>query len=80
MHFYYFYFFLIKDNGGDGVVAARHLKMYGLNPELFIVKKPKSELIEKLLCTCKVNDIPIFDNDELLKELEEKKITLQEKI
>ena len=54
--------------------------MFGLNPELFIVKRPKSEFFEKLIGTCDVNNIPIFDYEELSQELSQKKITLEEKI
>ncbi|KAF2423766.1 YjeF N-terminal domain-like protein [Tothia fuscella] len=36
------------NNGGDGLVAARHLKMYGYEPTMYYPKRPKNELYERL--------------------------------
>lgn len=34
------------NNGGDGLVAARHLWHYGYKPTVYYPKKPKNELYE----------------------------------
>ena len=59
------------------MVAARHLKMLGMTPQIYIVKKPEKALFINLLKTCEVNDIQVFDHQELTAELERKNITLQ---
>lgn len=34
------------NNGGDGLVAARHLSQYGYNPSVYYPKQGKNELYE----------------------------------
>ncbi|XP_065662355.1 NAD(P)H-hydrate epimerase isoform X2 [Hydra vulgaris] len=41
------------NNGGDGLVAARHLKLFGYSPEIFYPKRPKKELFNSLVIQCK---------------------------
>lgn len=37
------------DNGGDGLIAARHLKMFGIESDIFYPKQPKGEVYENLV-------------------------------
>lgn len=37
------------NNGGDGLVAARHLAQYGYNPSIYYPKEGKNELYQVLL-------------------------------
>ena len=52
------------DNGGDGYVAARHLKFLGMNPKIMIVKKPEKPLYKGLVKACESNDIEVIDYNE----------------
>ncbi|KAM4690248.1 NAD(P)H-hydrate epimerase [Rhinophrynus dorsalis] len=48
------------NNGGDGLVCARHLKMYGYEPAIFYPKRPNKTLFENLTTQCKKMDIPFL--------------------
>jgi len=37
------------NNGGDGLVCARHLKLFGFEPAIFTPKEPNSELMRRLV-------------------------------
>ncbi|KAK9471145.1 YjeF N-terminal domain-containing protein [Dipodascopsis tothii] len=37
------------NNGGDGLVAARHLKLFGYAPSVYYPKRPRSELYTRLV-------------------------------
>jgi NAD(P)H-hydrate repair Nnr-like enzyme with NAD(P)H-hydrate epimerase domain len=37
---------LIVPSGGDGLVAARHLRHYGYQPTIYYPKKPKNDLYQ----------------------------------
>lgn len=50
------------NNGGDGLVAARHLKLFGYDPQVFYPKKGKSELFERLVTQLKSFEIEIIEN------------------
>ncbi|XP_034945189.1 NAD(P)H-hydrate epimerase [Chelonus insularis] len=50
------------NNGGDGLVCARHLTLLGYNPEIYYPKKTSNKLYENLLHQCRKNDIPILDD------------------
>ena len=43
MGFILFTFFL-TDNGGDGLVAARHMKHFGFEPYILYPKQPNKDL------------------------------------
>jgi len=45
------------NNGGDGFVAARHLKNFDV--EIFLIAKPKTELAIKNLEICRKAEIPV---------------------
>jgi len=48
------------NNGGDGLVAARHLKMFGYCPEIFYPKASNKELFQNLTTQCKRQFIPFI--------------------
>ncbi|XP_070168516.1 NAD(P)H-hydrate epimerase [Polyergus mexicanus] len=50
------------NNGGDGLVCARHLKHFGYLPEIYYPKRTSNVLYERLLHQCIENDIPILEN------------------
>ncbi|XP_069805894.1 NAD(P)H-hydrate epimerase [Dendropsophus ebraccatus] len=48
------------NNGGDGLVCARHLKLFGYEPAIFYPKQPKKTLFENLTTQCQKMDIPFL--------------------
>ncbi|NXP66687.1 NNRE epimerase, partial [Chloropsis cyanopogon] len=48
------------NNGGDGLVCARHLKMFGYQPTVYYPKRPSKPLFEGLTTQCKKMDIPFL--------------------
>ncbi|XP_066484182.1 NAD(P)H-hydrate epimerase isoform X2 [Tiliqua scincoides] len=48
------------NNGGDGLVCARHLKMFGYEPTLYYPKRPNKPLFEGLVTQCTKMDIPFL--------------------
>jgi len=50
------------NNGGDGMVAARHLVHFGFSPVLVYPKPSKRELFSRLLIQCKDLKIPVLDD------------------
>lgn len=52
------------NNGGDGLVAARHLKMMRYDVGLFLFKKPSDKKNGNFLTLCEHNDIPYKYVDE----------------
>ncbi|CAG85818.1 DEHA2C02288p [Debaryomyces hansenii CBS767] len=58
------------NNGGDGLVASRHLKIWGYDPVLFYPKKStKNELYKNLLKQLQDLEIPEIENLEEIKSL-----------
>ncbi|XP_043251387.1 NAD(P)H-hydrate epimerase [Colletes gigas] len=51
------------NNGGDGLVCARHLKQFGYSPEVYYPKRTSNILYENLLHQCVENDIPLLGNE-----------------
>lgn len=49
------------NNGGDGLVCARHLKLFGYEPVVYYPKPPSKELYVNLLHQCKSMDIPVVE-------------------
>jgi NAD(P)H-hydrate epimerase len=47
------------NNGGDGLVAARHLKQFGYQPKLVYPKPSKGILFENLVQQCRDHDIDV---------------------
>lgn len=62
------------NNGGDGLVAARHLRHFGYTPLVIYPKASKGQLFDNLVQQCRDLDIPVetvspdqsFLNDSLL--------------
>ncbi|KAJ9624900.1 hypothetical protein H2203_004850 [Taxawa tesnikishii (nom. ined.)] len=50
------------NNGGDGLVAARHLFMYGYKPTLYFPKQTKNEIYARLSQQLKDLRIPFTDD------------------
>ncbi|KAF0521751.1 NADPH-hydrate epimerase [Gigaspora margarita] len=50
------------NNGGDGLVAARHLFHFGYEPNIFYPKQTKNELYQRLITQCNNLDIPFTNN------------------
>ncbi|XP_054035461.1 NAD(P)H-hydrate epimerase [Dryobates pubescens] len=48
------------NNGGDGLVCARHLKMFGYEPTIHYPKRPSKPLFEALTTQCQRMDIPFL--------------------
>ena len=49
------------NNGGDGLVAARHLKQFGYTPSILYPAVAKTQLFIDLIKQCKDLDIDVFD-------------------
>nr|CAD7459142.1 unnamed protein product [Timema tahoe] len=60
------------NNGGDGLVCARHLKLFGYNPIIYYPKRTDSSLYSNLTTQCVGMDIPFIsklpDMENLNKE------------
>ncbi|KAK4169765.1 YjeF N-terminal domain-containing protein [Cladorrhinum sp. PSN259] len=50
------------NNGGDGLVAARHLRHYGYQPTIYYPKRPKNELYQRLTKQLEDLDVPFVDD------------------
>jgi len=50
------------NNGGDGLVAARHLWHYGYKPTIYYPKQSKNELYQRLSTQLKNLNVPFTDN------------------
>ncbi|XP_050310517.1 NAD(P)H-hydrate epimerase-like [Anthonomus grandis grandis] len=48
------------NNGGDGLVCARHLKLFDYNPVVFYPKQTDKELFHNLTHQCVSNSIPVL--------------------
>ncbi|KAL9973983.1 hypothetical protein ACROYT_G020510 [Oculina patagonica] len=48
------------NNGGDGLVAARHLKMFGYIPTIYYPKRTEKQLFKNLVTQCEKMDIPFI--------------------
>lgn len=49
------------NNGGDGLVAARHLNLFGYKVTVVYPKRGKSELFERLVIQCEKYGIPVLN-------------------
>ncbi|KJZ72538.1 NAD(P)H-hydrate epimerase [Hirsutella minnesotensis 3608] len=50
------------NNGGDGLVAARHLFYYGYKPTIFYPKRSKNDLYQRLAKQLEDLDVPFVDD------------------
>ncbi|XP_069846297.1 NAD(P)H-hydrate epimerase [Dipodomys merriami] len=48
------------NNGGDGLVCARHLKLFGYQPCIYYPKRPNKPLFTGLVTQCEKMDIPFL--------------------
>lgn len=48
------------NNGGDGLVCARHLRLFGYNPTVYYPKRTNKELYLNLTRQCQKMDIPFL--------------------
>lgn len=60
------------NNGGDGLVCARHLKLFGYQPEIFYPKRPDKELYTSLTQQCQHFDIPFLDSCPSVEDINSK--------
>jgi len=49
------------NNGGDGLVAARHLRHFGYDPVVYYPKRPNKDLFRILTEQCARQGIPFLD-------------------
>lgn len=49
------------NNGGDGLVAARHLKLFGHEPTIYYPKKTDKDLYKELVTQCESMEISFID-------------------
>ncbi|KAF6779317.1 hypothetical protein AHF37_01401 [Paragonimus kellicotti] len=45
------------NNGGDGLVCARHLKLFGYNPTVYYPRTPTKQLYKNLVLQCEKMDV-----------------------
>ncbi|XKL66459.1 hypothetical protein PGB90_009879 [Kerria lacca] len=57
------------NNGGDGLVCARHLKLFGYEPELFYPKRTNKPLYENLTHQCCSMNIPLAEANPSVEDL-----------
>lgn len=57
------------NNGGDGLVAARHLQLLGFNPSIFYPKRTNKELYNNLVNQCRMMDIYFLEEMPSLSTL-----------
>lgn len=57
------------NNGGDGLVAARHLHSYGYRPTIWYPKAGKTEHLSRLVTQARNMCIPIAPRDSRLSDL-----------
>ncbi|KAI1204888.1 YjeF N-terminal domain-like protein [Annulohypoxylon truncatum] len=50
------------NNGGDGLVAARHLRHYGYSPTVYYPKRSKNELYQRLAKQLEDLEVPFVDD------------------
>ncbi|KAF3069016.1 NAD(P)H-hydrate epimerase [Daldinia childiae] len=50
------------NNGGDGLVAARHLRHYGYQPAIYYPKQSKNELYQRLAKQLEDLEVPFVDD------------------
>ncbi|CAL4106059.1 unnamed protein product, partial [Meganyctiphanes norvegica] len=55
------------NNGGDGLVCARHLKLLGYTPEVIYPKETKNTLYLNLITQCEKFDIPVLKEMPILE-------------
>ncbi|XP_058790875.1 NAD(P)H-hydrate epimerase [Phymastichus coffea] len=62
------------NNGGDGLVCARHLKIFGYSPELYYPQRTNNTLYQNLFHQCMENDIPVLETTADVKDTKSYKL------
>ncbi|XP_068238208.1 NAD(P)H-hydrate epimerase [Palaemon carinicauda] len=57
------------NNGGDGLVCSRHLKLLGFSPKILYPKPTDKPLFNNLVNQCKMYDIPFIEGMPDLEDL-----------
>ncbi|XP_076055969.1 NAD(P)HX epimerase isoform X2 [Oratosquilla oratoria] len=58
------------NNGGDGLVCARHLKMLGYSPVIFYPKRTEKTLFQNLVVQCTKYGIPFIEDMPSAEDIE----------
>ncbi|KAI5091111.1 NAD(P)H-hydrate epimerase precursor [Silurus meridionalis] len=59
------------NNGGDGLVCARHLKLFGYDPAVLYPKRPNKQLFQNLTTQCEKMEIPLLSEMPEANEVDE---------
>lgn len=59
------------NNGGDGLVCGRHLKLFGYQPEIYYPKRTSNKLYQNLTHQCAENEIPLLNDISEFRPLNE---------
>ncbi|XP_059205440.1 NAD(P)H-hydrate epimerase [Centropristis striata] len=59
------------NNGGDGLVCARHLKLFGYEPTILYPKRPNKPLFQGLTTQCQKMEIPFLTEMPEAKVIDE---------
>jgi NAD(P)H-hydrate epimerase len=60
------------NNGGDGLVCARHLKLFGYYPSVYYPKRTEKPLYQNLTIQCQAMAIPFLEEAPTAEELSKK--------
>lgn len=64
------------NNGGDGLVAARHLKQFGYLPAIYYPVRKKNQLYENLFHQCVATGVKIHDTFPTTEQVEDNDVIL----
>uniref|UniRef100_A0AAY5EPD2 NAD(P)H-hydrate epimerase n=1 Tax=Electrophorus electricus TaxID=8005 RepID=A0AAY5EPD2_ELEEL len=59
------------NNGGDGLVCARHLKLFGYDPTVLYPKRPNKQLFHNLTTQCEKMEIAFLSKMPEAEEIDE---------
>ncbi|ORX45886.1 NAD(P)H-hydrate epimerase [Hesseltinella vesiculosa] len=59
------------NNGGDGLVAARHLTHFGYQPSIYYPKQSSKDLYQRLLIQCKNLNTPLVPEEQFASHVEQ---------
>ncbi|XP_020712164.1 NAD(P)H-hydrate epimerase [Athalia rosae] len=59
------------NNGGDGLVCSRHLKLFGYEPQVYYPKRPNNKLYQNLMHQCMENGVQLLAEISDFKPLNE---------
>ena len=59
------------NNGGDGLVCARHLQLFGYKPTILYPKRPNKDLYNRLVVQCQLMGIKFVNEMPAVKEIEQ---------